>query len=127
MSAEGDLFNAVAALERVAESIRKIEMEAREALYSRDEPEVYRQKLQEKAMLLADLPDTIEPFLAGMPKAARAEVKSGARDFARRAIQALELSSVFYMSALLYPDDYEDGQKNDLEKFVDRLRSKYLA
>jgi hypothetical protein len=29
---------------------------------------------------------------------------------------------VFYMSALLYPDDYREGEPNDLETFVDSVR-----
>ena len=112
----------IAALRSAAESIRRIEMEARDALFSRNEPETYRQKLQEKTMLLMELPELVEPFLDGMPEKIRIQVEAGASGFARRAVQARELSSLFYMGALLYPQDYREGQRNDLENFIDRLR-----
>ena len=78
-------------------------------------------------MLLMELPDLVDPFLEGMVKDIRAEIETGLKSFARRASQALELSSIFYMSALLYPDDYREGDRNDLELFIDRLWIKYLS
>jgi hypothetical protein len=117
----------VSALQGAAEGVRRIEEEAREALYGRDDPETYRQKLQEKTMLLMELSELAGPFLDGMAQDARAEVEAGLNSFERRAAQAWELSSIFYMSALLYPDDYKEGDRNDLELFIDRLRMKYLS
>ena len=116
---------AVLALQGVAERIRQVEAQAGEALFSKDEPEAYRQKLREKTMLLMELPEKVEEFLEAMPKDAAAEIKAGVDGFAGRASRAWELSSIFYMSALLYPEDYEEGQMNDLERFIDRLRSRY--
>jgi len=52
-------------------------------------------------------PPEAEEFLAGLA------------DFARRAGQAMDLGSIFYMTALLYPEDYVAGEKNDLERFLD--------
>ena len=119
--------NAVSALRSVAERIRLLESEAREALYVRDDPEAHRRKLQEKTMLLMELPDLVEPYFEGMAKDIRAEIETGLKSFAQRASQAWELSSIFYMSALLYPDDYREGDRNDLELFIDRIRVKYLS
>jgi hypothetical protein len=127
MNSGENASNAVAALEDAAERIRRIEAEAREALYVQDNTEAHRRKLQEKTMLLMELSDLVDPFLEGMAKDIRAEIETGLQSFARRASQALELSSIFYMSALLYPDDYREGSPNDLEVFVDRLRSRYLS
>ena len=120
-------FNAVSALQGAAERIRRIEDEAREALYVRDDPETHRQKLQEKAMLLMELPELIGPFFEGMARDVRAEMETRLDSFAANAEQAMQLSSVFYMSALLYPEDYVEGNRNDLELFIDRLRMKYLS
>jgi hypothetical protein len=119
--------NAVSALQSVAEKIRRIEDEAREALFTRDDPETHRQKLQEKTMLLMELPELVGAFCDGMAKDVRAEFETGLNSFAMRAEQAWELSSIFYMSALLYPEDYREGDPNDLELFIDRLRIKYLS
>ena len=44
-------------------------------------------------------------------------------DFARRAGMALSLESIFFMGALLYPEDYQDGDRNDLERFLDRFEA----
>lgn len=127
MNSGENASNAIAALQSAAERIRRIEDEAREALYVKDDTEAHRRKLQEKTMLLMELTDLVDPFLEGMAKDIRAEIETGLKSFARRASQALELSSIFYMSALLYPDDYREGDPNDLELFVDQLRIKYLS
>ncbi len=119
--------NAVSALKSAAERIRRLEDEAREALLIRDDPEAHRQKLQEKTMLLMELSELVGPFYDGMAKDVRAEFEKGLNSFAMRAAQALELSSIFYMSALLYPEDYREGDPNDLELFIDRLRTRYLS
>ena len=127
MTPRENISNAVSALQSAAEKIRRIEDEAREALFIRDDPGTYRQKLQEKTMLLMELPELFGPFGEGMAKDVKSEIEAGLNSFATRAAQALELSSIFYMSALLYPQDYREGDRNDLELFIDRLRVKYLS
>jgi len=127
MTQRENTSSAVSALQSAAERIRRIEDEAREALYTRNDPEAHRQKLQEKTMLLMELTELVAPFCDGMAKDARAEFETGLNSFAMSAAQALELSSIFYMSGLLYPDDYKEGDRNDLELFIDRLRIKYLS
>ncbi len=121
------LSKAVFALQNAAENIRRIEAEAQDALFSRDEREHHRQKLREKAMLLVELHERVEPYLDGMEAKIRDEIESGVNNFARRATQALGLSSTFYMSALLYPEDYKEGEMNDLERFIDGIKSKNLS
>jgi len=118
---------ALSALLSAAGTIRRMEREAREALFTRDDPDTHRQRLQEKTMLLMELSDLVRPFCEGMAKDVRAELETGLNSFAMRAEQAWELSSIFYMSALLYPEDYKEGDMNDLELFIDRLRIKYLS
>ncbi len=122
-----NLSNAVSALENASERIRRIEEEARQALLIRDDPEKYRQKLREKTMLLMELSELVGPFCEAMSKDVRVDLETGLNSFATRAAQALELSSIFYMSALLYPEGYREGDLNDLELFIDRLRTRYLS
>ncbi|MGD9506374.1 MAG: hypothetical protein AB7W37_15805 [Syntrophobacteraceae bacterium] len=117
---------AIGLLHESATKIRRLESEAKDALFSRDDAAEHRKKLQEKAMLLMDLPDVMEEALAGMDDDAAEDILMGVRDFARRAGQAMGLSSIFYMSALLYPDDYREGDQNDFEKFVDALQNRHL-
>ena len=109
-----------------AERIRRIEEEAREALFVKDDRKTHRQKLQEKTMLLMELPELIGPLCEKMEKDAKKEFEKGLDSFAMRAEQAMELSSIFFMDGLLYPEDYKEGDPNDLELFIDRLRAKYL-
>ena len=82
------LSGAVSALQSAADTIRRIEEEAREALYLRDDPETYRQKLQEKTMLLMELSELADPFYGGMATDARTEIEAGLNSFERRAAQA---------------------------------------
>ena len=61
---------------------------------------------------------SLEPELAQLLKN-----QTGAFSFS--AGKALDLNSVFYMSALLYPEDYADGDTNDLENFIIQLENSY--
>jgi hypothetical protein len=118
-----NLFQAVGALKKNAEKIRGIEAQAREALFVKDDPAAYREKLKEKTMLLMELPELIEPFCQDLDKEEATQIDKGLESFAMRAQRALELSSIFYMNALLYPEDYKEGDPNDLEVFINRLEA----
>ncbi len=121
-----NISNALAALRSAAARIRHIEGEARESLFSKDDSETYRKKLEEKTMLLMELSELIDQYCEGMTRKVRAEFENGLNSFERRAAQALELSSTFYMSTLLYPEDYREGDPNDLELFIEQLSKRYL-
>ncbi len=108
-------------LRGAALKVRSLEAEAQEALFSSNDTKTHREKLQEKALLLMDLPEMGEPCLRGGKSAAAREIRSKLKDFERRAGQALDLASIFYMSVLLYPADYKEGEKNDLETFIDEV------
>lgn len=115
----------ILALEAAAQEIRILEAQGKKALFSDDDKETYTRKLHEKAFLLMDLPEMAAPFLEKMERDAARDIRFVLNDFARRAGQAMELSSLFYLSALLYPDDYREGDKNDLEKFIGSLKETY--
>jgi len=101
-----------------AKAIRVLEAEAGKALHEENDPDTHRAKMIEKCELLADMPDKAAALLqGGGPEAA--SLLSSLKDFARRANSALDLESIFFMSALLYPEDYQDGDPNDLERFLD--------
>ena len=127
MNQREKISNVLSVLQTAAEQIGRIEDEAREALFIRNDSETYRQKLQEKAILLMELSESAGPFCEGLTEDIRSELAAGLKSFERRAAQALELSSTFYMSGLLYPENYKEGDPNDLESFIDRLRIKYLS
>ncbi len=116
------LENVLQTIEKVAGEIRETEADAHKALFTDNDPDGYRRHLEVKSMILLDLPEAVEPLLEDVEHSIREEIMSGLIDFAKRAGYALHLGSVFYMSLLLYPDDYQEGDKNDLEELVERLR-----
>lgn len=114
-------------LEQIAVKIRALEADARAALFDRNDEPAYRRDLKEKTLLLMELPERMKPCLDDLDGPLRRKIEAGLKDFARRASQANSISSVFYMAALLYPDDYREGDPNDLEKFIKGLRNEHLA
>jgi len=119
-------FSAVLnALQDISDKIRALEAEARKALLESNDIAVYKRKLNEKTLLLVDLSEALEPLLEGLESKTAEEIRTKAANLAKRAEPALSLSSTFYMSALLYPEDYQEGDKNDLEKFIEQLQAKY--
>ncbi|EGJ49978.1 hypothetical protein [Desulfocurvibacter africanus] len=110
-------------LRQAAERIRQVESEARTAIDGGDEAR-YRQLYAEKVNILLGLPDLVEPQLADLPEPLADRLAHEVEGFAARAGSAKSLNSIFYMYALLYPDDYREGDPNDLERFIDRLESR---
>lgn len=103
-----------------ARNIRELEAQALAALHERGDKETHRLKMAEKCEQLIDLAEEADPLLAGDGETAD-RLRQGLQDFARRAGMALDLESIFFMAALLYPEDYQDGEPNDLERFIRRF------
>jgi hypothetical protein len=114
----------LASLREAAATIRSLEAAAAEAMYERGDEAGYRQHYQEKCELLMDMPERVAPFLTGLEPDLARKIGAEAESYARRAGQALDMDSIFYMYALLYPDDYQDGQPNDLERFIDGVAAR---
>ncbi|ACS80684.1 hypothetical protein [Maridesulfovibrio salexigens] len=106
-------------LESISTQIREIEAEARKVLYENNDDAGYKELMRRKAMVLAGLYDEVEP----LAESVKNEFKERLERFSLSASQSLEVGSVFFMSALLYPDDYKDGDPNDLELFVTKVRA----
>lgn len=109
-------------LDGIAERIRSLEAQAQEALHQRSDESEYRQIMAEKASLLGDLIEEAQPLLDELPPSQAKPVRKRLQRFSESADQAMDLDSVFFMSALLYPDDHKTGEKNDLEVFIDTIR-----
>ena len=111
-------------LEERAHDVRRIEEQALREL-ERKNTQGYCDGMRHKAELLASLPKESIPLVSGLPEDAAQTVQEGLWRFARNAGNALSLNSVFYMSALLYPEEYHEGEPNDLEAFLEELRSSF--
>ncbi|MYL84722.1 hypothetical protein GTA51_16535 [Desulfovibrio aerotolerans] len=101
--------------------IRELEAAASRVLHENGDAPGHRKLMTEKCLVLEALPEAVEEALAGDESAGAAALLAGLEDFARRAGMALQLESIFFMGALLYPDDYEAGDPNDLERFLERF------
>jgi hypothetical protein len=112
---------ALAVVRETARRVRALEAAAQAALHGSGDVAAHRAGLTEKCVLLAALPEEVEEHLSGPATPDTEAFVAGLEDFARRAGLALSLESIFFMGALLYPDDYQDGEPNDLERFLDRF------
>ena len=74
-----------------------------------------------KAELLASMAEDAKPLLEPLPGEARFNYALALEGFSASARMSLRLNSVFYMSALLYPDDHKPGQPDNLTLCVDRM------
>lgn len=112
-------------LDQRAVRVKTIEAEAQALLQGQPDQAGYAAKMREKAALLADLAEDAEGLVSavegkdavlGSVAAERLEAFSGS------AATSLRVGSVFFMSALLYPDDHKPGEPNNLELFAEEVR-----
>ena len=93
-------------------------------MLAKDDIAGYREKMREKAELLASLAERARPELEGLPETSRRTVEAGLQQFSASAETALSLDSLFYKSALLYRDDHKRGEPDNLEIFIQAIRQK---
>ena len=112
-------------LEATTKNVRELEQQAHTALYVQNDSDAHRRHMLAKANLLQNLPGEYSSLLTACsvtyPQQA-ATAKRAIDGFSRSAAGALELNSIFYMSALLYPDDHKEGEPNNLERLIAELK-----
>lgn len=113
-----------AALVQCHHDVMQAEAEALACLQKGDLPG-HADGMHRKAQLLADLKNCTAPLLAALPDSVPAQERERLRHrlhcFSASATNALRLDSLFYMSALLYPEDHQPGQPDDLLTFIHSL------
>lgn len=82
----------------------------------------YTARMQEKARLLASLGRRRRGLSRRAARTAPGQAGHRLHRFSASARNALRIGSIFYMSALLYPEDHKPGQPDDLQVFIRRLR-----
>lgn len=102
-------------------SIMAEERQALALLAAGDKPG-YAAKMRAKAESLASLAKDAAPKLAGLPEAQREQILNGLMRFSQSAANGLNIGSLFYMSALLYPDEHKPGEPDNLALFIKRLK-----
>ncbi len=103
-------------------AVNSLEKQATKELYDNNNEIAYRDLMHQRAELLRSLPERATE----LPQALRASavfpsVLETLRGFAQSADNALRLDSIFYMSALLYPDEHTPGDPNNLELLIREL------
>ncbi len=103
--------------------LKAIEEQAQKALYEHKDEARYRALMRMRAEHLAALPHRSLIMQHSLPETQRLYVSGKLLSFAQGARNALELDSVFYMSALLYPDDHKPGEPDNMERLIEALDS----
>lgn len=109
-------------LQQQCDTVNQLEARGK-ALLTGGDQEGYRAVMREKAELLARLEKDGAARLESLPAPLRGSVHDGLRRFSSSAENALSIGSVFYMSALLFPDDHQPGQPHDLDRFCAGLKA----
>ncbi len=104
-----------------ARQIRRLEAEAAAVLADNYDLGTYHDLLKQKAEILHDISDLGRDLTSDLNIDLQKLLRDRLGGFSHAALKALHLDSVFYMAALLYPENYQPGAKNDLEIFIDTL------
>jgi len=83
----------------------------------------YQEIMLEKAKFLATMSIKVQPILLLLTENLRNIVEPELQNFSSSALNAISHNSPFYMSALLFPDDYVEGDLNNLEKFTAKIKA----
>ncbi len=104
-----------------SDAVLAIEKQAGTALYEAKDEDAYRELMSKKAALLAAIARDASPLLERLPASDEKEYLTDTLEgFSQSAANALRIGSVFYMSALLYPDEHKPGEPNNLELLAAR-------
>ena len=112
-------------LEKANEAVLDKETQAKSRLAGADYADAYKNLMVAKAEIIRQLPQEFQQAFPGKDPAVRAaweRIMSRLRDFAAGAENALAVGSPFYMSALLYPDEHQPGEPNNLELLIAELK-----
>jgi hypothetical protein len=101
--------------------VRDIENTAHDLLHNAGDEAGYRAAMRRKAELLVGLSAAAAPFLDAVDQGRRPMIEHRLDMFSQSARRSLDLGSIFYMSALLYPDDHKPGEPNTLETWFAEL------
>lgn len=111
-------------LQSVIDKINELERQGLEAVETGDQ-DAYIAIMRAKAEALAALNDEAQPYLDEIDDDEALDyAERGFGAYSHNASKALDLNSVFYMSALLFPEEHQPGDRHNLEIFRDDLIEK---
>ncbi|WP_285906340.1 hypothetical protein [Pseudodesulfovibrio pelocollis] len=113
----------IAFLEERAARVRELERQG-EAVLAAEGQRAFQAKAEAKAELLAALSADAWKYTERLDGDKGTEVARRLEQFSTSASTALRIGSVFFMTALLYPEDHKPGELNDLEALIAGLKRK---
>lgn len=106
-------------LMQTAAQIQELETKKKQAVAA-DNRQEYLDCVREKAAILSQIHDNARKQDIKAVKNAK-EILSALQDFSNSAKQALAVNSPWFMSELLYSDDYKENAPNKLDKLIEKL------
>jgi len=105
-------------LKETAEKFRSLDQGADVALQSRGDTATYKQKLEEQAKLLINLPNLLSGKLEGLDSEVKQRIVRDTEWLATSAKEALENNNSFVLGVLLTHQGNKNTDKNDLEELI---------
>jgi len=115
------LLDVIAFLEKTSNDVNRLEEEG-EVLIKSDGQRAFQMKLEEKAEILAALGENAWELTRKVEGELGDEITQKLEQFSMSASTALRIGSVFFMTALLYPEDHKPGEPNDLDAYIEKLK-----
>ena len=110
----------LALLQDRAAKVADLESRAARVIDQDKDQAAYEALMLAKAELLAALAEDARPLLDGASK----EEALTLEGFSGSAALSIRVDSVFFMSALLYPEDHRPGSPNNLEALIEAMKSR---
>lgn len=110
-------------LEEKAALVRGLEKEG-DAVLETEGQLAFQAKLEQKAEVLAELGEKAWPLTEKIEGNLGDDITQRLEQFSMSASTALRIGSVFFMTALLYPENHAAGEPNDLEVLISELKTK---
>jgi len=117
------LLDLIVFLEKTAADVKRLEEEA-EILIGSDGQIAFQTKVEEKAEILAALGEKAWKLTEKIEGELGNEIARNLEQFSMSASAALRIGSVFFMTALLYPENHKPGEPNDLETLIEDLKGR---
>ncbi|MGL1862052.1 MAG: hypothetical protein OCC46_05955 [Pseudodesulfovibrio sp.] len=117
------LVDLIEFLEEKATTVNRLEKEG-DAVIDTEGQLAFQVKLEEKAEILAALGEDAWKLTKEIEGDFGREITQKLEQFSMSASAALRIGSVFFMTALLYPENHSPGEPNDLDSFIEELKGK---
>lgn len=103
----------------VSNQIHELETQKKQAIAAENR-QAYLDCVRKKAAILSKLHENAKKQDMKAVKNTK-EILSTLQGFSNSAKQALAVNSPWFMSELLYPDDYKENGPNNLDKLIEKL------